>query len=298
MAAAGLHLRIARPVRDLERAATMYVRGLGLAELGRFDDHDGFDGVMLGADGLDYHLELTRCREHPVVPEPTPEDLLVFYVPDPAEWRERCARLLAAGFVEVAPFNPYWGRLGRTFADPDGYRVVLQQADWVLGRLLARLADMPRFLEEAFAGLAGDAAAQRAGATEFSPVEQCWHLADLEREGYAERIRRLRTEDHPALPDFDGARRAQERRYRTLSLAAGLAAFREAREANLAALRAVAPQEWERCGTQEGVGAVTLADIPRMMAGHDAGHREEIAAWLRAQRLGQPAGPANERTDR
>ncbi len=30
----------------------------------------------------------------------------------------------------LAPSNPYWDKLGRTFEDPDGYRVVLQNADW------------------------------------------------------------------------------------------------------------------------------------------------------------------------
>ena len=27
-------------------------------------------------------------------------------------------------------FNPYWETRGRTYEDPDGYRVVLQQAEW------------------------------------------------------------------------------------------------------------------------------------------------------------------------
>lgn len=27
-------------------------------------------------------------------------------------------------------FNPYWDRLGVTFEDPDGYRVVLQRDAW------------------------------------------------------------------------------------------------------------------------------------------------------------------------
>jgi hypothetical protein len=30
----------------------------------------------------------------------------------------------------VRAFNPYWDRHGKTFADPDGYRVVLQHAAW------------------------------------------------------------------------------------------------------------------------------------------------------------------------
>ena len=39
-------------------------------------------------------------------------------------------RMLAAGFVQVASFNPYWDVHGQTFEDVDGYRVVLQNAVW------------------------------------------------------------------------------------------------------------------------------------------------------------------------
>lgn len=125
-----MHLRVARPVSDLARSTAMYRDGLGLTVLGTFSDHDGFDGAMLGTAGAGYHLELTHCRTHPVAPSPTPEDLLVFYLPDATAWQAALARLQAAGFVAVAPFNPYWAARGRTFADPDGYRVVLQNAAW------------------------------------------------------------------------------------------------------------------------------------------------------------------------
>jgi catechol 2,3-dioxygenase-like lactoylglutathione lyase family enzyme len=124
------HLRIARPVSNLERTVEMYCSGLCLDELGRFLDHEGFDGVMLGERGGGHHLEFTRCRTHPVSPAPTPEDLLVFYLPDAEEWNQACRRMLESGFTEVAPYNPYWASRGRTFEDPDRYRVVLQQTAW------------------------------------------------------------------------------------------------------------------------------------------------------------------------
>jgi hypothetical protein len=144
--------------------------------------------------------------------------------------------------------------------------------------LIGRLSAMPTFLDEAFSQLSlADALVE--GADGFSPVEQCWHLADLERDGYAVRIRRLLHEVEPALPDFDGARVAQERNYKSLSLADGLQAFRRARAENLAALRALTSSQWERVGTQEGVGRVGLCDIPLMMAEHDAAHRAEIDEW-------------------
>jgi len=124
------HLRIARPVPDLARTVALYTQGLGLKEIGRFEDHEGFDGVMLGREGMDYHFEFTFCRTHPVKPAPTAEDLVVFYLPDAHEWSAACSRMLAAGFTQVPAFNPYWDQHGRTFADADGYRVVLQQAAW------------------------------------------------------------------------------------------------------------------------------------------------------------------------
>ncbi|HET9596392.1 MAG TPA: hypothetical protein VFP65_12460 [Anaeromyxobacteraceae bacterium] len=62
------HVRIARPVTDLARAERMYCAGLELRVLGRFEDHDGFDGVMLGTPGVPVHLEFTFescCRGRP-----------------------------------------------------------------------------------------------------------------------------------------------------------------------------------------------------------------------------------------
>ncbi len=155
--------------------------------------------------------------------------------------------------------------------------------------LLSRLARMPDFLQAVLADLSASDVLLPGPGGSFSPVEQCWHLADLERDGYAVRIRRLLAEVDPVLPDFDGARVAEERKYKTLSIAAGIQAFRVARAANLATLRSIQMDEWSRAGIQEGVGAVALCDLPAMMAAHDAWHRQEIDAWSR-MRSGN-AGP-------
>jgi hypothetical protein len=149
--------------------------------------------------------------------------------------------------------------------------------------LLENLSAMPGLLAEAFEGLSAEDARVE-GADGFSPVEQCWHLADLERDGYGVRIRRLLAEDDPALPDFDGERVARERNYKALSLREGIESFRRARADNLAALRRLSVLEWERRGTQEGVGPIGLCDVPAMMAEHDAAHRAEIEAWVRGGR--------------
>lgn len=123
-------VRLARPVSDLAGSRAMYCAGLGWSELGAFADHQGFDGVMLGIVGAPYHFEFTVCRAHPVAPHPTSEDLIVLYVPSREEWTRRCEKMHDAGFRRVPSSNPYWEVRGRTFEDPDGYRVVLECADW------------------------------------------------------------------------------------------------------------------------------------------------------------------------
>jgi catechol 2,3-dioxygenase-like lactoylglutathione lyase family enzyme len=124
------HLRIARPTDDLTAVVRFYRDGLGFEVLDEFRDHDGFDGVMLGREGAPYHLEFTHKAGHRAGRAPTEDNLLVFYLPDRHAWERAVARLQNAGHEPVKSFNPYWDRQGRTFEDPDGYRVVLQNAGW------------------------------------------------------------------------------------------------------------------------------------------------------------------------
>ena len=123
------HIRIAHLSADLDAAVTFYRDGLGFEVLYEFRDHDGFDAVMLGSRTAGYHLAFVHKRGHKI--EAAPEDnLLVFYLPDADEWTRAVARLEALGHRAVKAFNPYWDKNGKTFEDPDGYRVVLQQASW------------------------------------------------------------------------------------------------------------------------------------------------------------------------
>jgi hypothetical protein len=145
--------------------------------------------------------------------------------------------------------------------------------------LMAGLLEMPDVLDASFGSLSDDDAA-RPGPDGVSPVEICWHLADLEAEGYNVRINRLLGEEHPRLPDFDGAAIARNRNYRRLPLGDALNLFRYVRRANVAILRRLTEEQWKRSGTQEGVGPVALCDVPAMMAQHDASHRKEVTAWV------------------
>lgn len=123
-------LRIARPTDDIAALLPFYRDGLGLAVLAHFEDHEGFDGVMLGQPGAPYHFEFTHQRGHVAGRAPTHDNLVVFYLPERAAWEAAVARMRGAGFEPVPSWNPYWDVSGVTFEDADGYRVVLQHAAW------------------------------------------------------------------------------------------------------------------------------------------------------------------------
>jgi catechol 2,3-dioxygenase-like lactoylglutathione lyase family enzyme len=125
-------LRVARPSDNLEALLPFYRDGLGLRVLGQFRDHDGFDGIVVGNEHSPYHFEFTRSHTHRAGKAPTADNLLVFYLPDPAEWHDRLDRMRNAGFSPVPSFNPFWDRNGVTFEDPDGYRVAFQRGTWAL----------------------------------------------------------------------------------------------------------------------------------------------------------------------
>ena len=123
-------VRLARPTNHLDAVVHFYKEGLGLRELYRFENADGFDGVMLGVPGEAYHFEFTRAHGHDAGRAPTQDNLVVFYLPDRADWSHAVARMKQHGYASVRSFNPYWDRDGVTFEDCDGYRVVLQNAEW------------------------------------------------------------------------------------------------------------------------------------------------------------------------
>jgi catechol 2,3-dioxygenase-like lactoylglutathione lyase family enzyme len=127
----GITLRVARPTDRLDDIVRFYRDGLGLEIIAAFDDHDGFDGRMLGHPQAPWHLEFTRHRSHAAGRAPTQDNLLVFYLPDRTEWEAAVQRMRDTGYSPVPSFNPYWDRDGVTFEDPDGYRVVLQNMAWV-----------------------------------------------------------------------------------------------------------------------------------------------------------------------
>jgi hypothetical protein len=119
--------RIARPTHQLDKIIHFYKNGIGLPQIGAFNDHDGFTGIMLGLPDANYHLEFTQLTDATPCLPPSTDNLLVFYYPDTIERNKVSERLFSMGAKEVEPENPYWKDHGITIEDPDGWRIVLME---------------------------------------------------------------------------------------------------------------------------------------------------------------------------
>ena len=122
-------LRIARPTDNIEALLRFYVDGLGFQVLTRFEDN-AFAGIVLGHPGQAYHLEFTHQKGAKVGKAPTKDNLLVLYLPQRLAYQAAIGAMIEAGFRPVVSTNPYWEQHGKTFEDPDGYRVVLANKNW------------------------------------------------------------------------------------------------------------------------------------------------------------------------
>jgi len=121
-----MQVRFARHTKRFEEVVAFYREGLALPEIGRFEGHDGYDGVFLEIPGTGAHLELTSGGEH-AAPAPHPETLLVLYL---GSDEALAAAVERVGAEPVEPANPYWAAHGVTLGDPDGFRVVLVPRAW------------------------------------------------------------------------------------------------------------------------------------------------------------------------
>jgi DinB superfamily len=116
----------------------------------------------------------------------------------------------------------------------------------------------------------------------WSIHEVVCHMRDMEREAYLERYRRILAEDNPTLPDVDGDRRAIEGGYRSLKLPEVLRDWRGLRKECLRALKGAKGSQWERIGTHETAGPVSMNDlVARQAVGNDSAHLAQIEAIKR-----------------
>ncbi len=164
----------------------------------------------------------------------------------------------------------------------------------------AELDELARKLEETPAtvrnlvGQAQDSVLRwKKSSAEFSMLENVCHLRDIEQEGYAARIQKLLRETKPALPDINGDQLAVDRKYNAQPLEPAIAAFTDARLANVRIIRNLTAEQLSRSGTLQTVGEITLENLLSMMREHDEDHVRLIAEARRLATSGQHGSAAS-----
>lgn len=119
-----MKLRTARHTDRLEEVVSFYIENLGLKILGSFKDHDSYDGVFIGKEKADWHLEFTTSgsKAKHLSDE---DDLIVFYCDSQDEFEIIRENFKRNNIPAVKAKNPYWQQNGLTYLDPDGFRIVI-----------------------------------------------------------------------------------------------------------------------------------------------------------------------------
>jgi hypothetical protein len=113
----------------------------------------------------------------------------------------------------------------------------------------------------------------------FAPIEDAWHLRDIEAEGHFLRIRRILAEERPVLASIDGERLARERRYLERELGTALDEFAQYREASVGLLGPLLEDAWLRTANFEDRN-LSLRELVTAMAEHDESHLAALTAQL------------------
>ena len=122
-------MRVAHPTTDVERAITFWTQVVGLEKLSRFEDHEGYDGVILGNSGDQWEIEVTHHSSGLPLPSPSEEDIIVLYLNNKLA-AEITDRLRHSGHPAKEHPNPYWQAMGASVhTDPDGYTLILFPTD-------------------------------------------------------------------------------------------------------------------------------------------------------------------------
>lgn len=147
---------------------------------------------------------------------------------------------------------------------------------------LAVQASTAQILERLIAGTPVSDLCTRPAAGRWSVGEIVAHLADAEIVlGF--RMRLVLGAPGVAIIAYDQDRWASSGHYETRSASDSVEQFRVLRDANLALLRSLTPDQWAQYGVHSERGHETIEHMVRLAAGHDINHLRQIDRILGRQ---------------
>jgi hypothetical protein len=145
-------------------------------------------------------------------------------------------------------------------------------------------AATPKKLERLITGVSVSKLRERPSPDKWSVVEILAHLADTEIVG-GFRIRMILGSPGTPIAGFDQDAWVTSGHYDKRDPRKSIEQFRVVREANLALLKSITPEQWTHHGVHSERGEETVEHIVRMFAGHDLNHIREIERILEPQKM-------------
>lgn len=151
------------------------------------------------------------------------------------------------------------------------------------GDPMKMLAAAPKKLERLLKGVTSAKARKRPAPGKWSISEIVAHIADTELVcGY--RMRAILGEPGTQIIGFDQDAWVIALHYDKRNLMGSVAQYGALREANLALLKTLSPEQWKHHGMHNERGPETVEMIVRMYAGHDLNHMQQIERILAAKK--------------
>lgn len=144
---------------------------------------------------------------------------------------------------------------------------------------LAVQAATPKKLERLIKGVPTSRLRKRPAADKWSVGEILAHMADAEIvSGF--RMRLILGAPGIAIMGFDQDAWVTSGHYDKRDPRKSVEQFRVVREANLALLKSLTPEQWKHSGMHSERGQESIEHIVKMFAGHDANHLQQIEQIL------------------
>ena len=144
-------------------------------------------------------------------------------------------------------------------------------------------AAAPARLAKLLKGVTPAKARKRPAPGKWSIAEIVAHIADTELVG-GYRIRAILGEPGTQIIGFDQDAWVTALHYDKRDLKKSFEQYRTLREANLALLKSLAPEQWKHHGMHNERGPETVETIVKMFAGHDINHFQQIERILAAKK--------------
>jgi hypothetical protein len=155
-----------------------------------------------------------------------------------------------------------------------------RMADFAGGRDPLKLqAAAPARLKKLLKGVSTAKAKKRPAPDKWSIAEIVAHISDTELVG-GYRIRAILGQPGTLIIGFDQDAWVTALHYDKRDLKKSFAQYCALREANLALLKSLTPEQWKYAGMHNERGEESVETIARMFAGHDINHIEQIERIL------------------